>query len=113
MSSSSSTSVYQDRVFRSQELTDLLLKLFVNLLRTTDETNGGKSVAPIGQSFLSRLYDSLVIRESQVVVRAQVQDRFAIANLNPHFLGRLNHAFGFIQSAVKDFSELLFKMFLK
>ena len=96
----------EDRVLGPEKLADFSLELFVYLLRPADEANGRQSVTPLLKSGLRGFDDLRIIGQSEIVVRAHVENLAAI-DLDPSFLRRLDHALGFVETCFADLIERL------
>ena len=77
----------KDRIVEFMEIGDLSLELLMDVLRAADEPHRAHSKAMRGQSILCCLDDSWVVRETQVVISAKIEDFLTIC-LNFHILCR-------------------------
>ena len=69
-----------DRILKVIKVRNTLLQLFVNILSPTDESNRAKPVAMGIHSSFGCFNQSWMVRESQIIVRAEVQDGFTIGS---------------------------------
>ncbi len=73
----------QNRILRRQERAEPLFELAMHDLRAADETNRRDAVAVLVERPMRRIHDGRVVGESQVIVRAQI-DQFAAVGQADH-----------------------------
>ena len=103
----------KDSIFRSEEIRDDTFEFFVGVLGPADETYGRHSITAGVHACLGGLDELFVIRQTEVVVRAEVDDFLAAFHLNTGRLRRDNHALVLIESCILDLCQGLLQMFLK
>ena len=95
----------QDRVLRAEERREALLQLAVERLRAADEPHRGHPVPPAVER-LVRGGDHLgVVREAEVVVRAEVEQLAALLHRDVRALRRRHHQLPLEQSLVGELGE--------
>ena len=95
----------QDRVLRAEERREALLQLAVERLRAADEPHRGHPVPPAVER-LVRGGDHLgVVREAEVVVRAEVEQLAALLHRDVRALRRRHHELPLEQSLVGELGE--------
>ena len=85
----------EDGVIGAEEAGDLLLKLFVDILSTADETNGSNAVASLIVGSLSSVDQSLVVAQTEVVVCTHIDYGSAVLELNLCALWRYDRNLAF------------------
>ena len=95
----------QDGVLGSEEARQRGLELLVHGLRAADEAHRGHAITEPVEGAVRSLADRRVIRESQVIVSAQVDDVRVIGADLPG-LRACDHAFGFEQALLAQLVEL-------
>ena len=69
----------EDGVVGAEKVADALLELLVDVLGSADEANRGHPEAMLGERLLRRFDHSRVVGQPEIVVRAEVDDRFSAA----------------------------------
>src|SRR5205807_6188202 len=78
----------KNSVFGAEELAELRFQLFMDSLRAADETHARHSIAPTIERFLRRCYYRRMLGQAQIIISAQVEDRFAITDADGSALRR-------------------------
>ena len=81
-------------------------------LRSADEADAGEAVAPALEGGARRFAHRRVLRQAQVVVRTQVQDRGAITDRYPRALGGGDDPLGLVGAGGPDAGQLPGQMLL-
>ena len=97
----------KDGVFRVEIFGNRLFKLLVQVLRTADKAHGRHAVAVCVHRTLGRLDEPLVVGQSQIVVRTEVQYFLALVHADVRTLGRGNDTFVLIQAGRLDVGQLI------
>src|SRR4030095_2542949 len=105
--------IVKNRVFRPQELAQFVLELFVNALGATDETNGGHSVTPLVEGRVRCGNDFGMLRQSEVVVGAEIQHGFAVGYADGCSLRGGDDTLALISSRGPNLSKLRADILLK
>ena len=103
----------QDRILGLEEFGNSGFQLFVQVLGTTDKTDGGHPEATLIHGLLRRLYQAGAVGQAQVVVGAEIQGLGAVFKGNLGTLGRCNVAFTLVQARFLDGSQFGLKMLLE
>ena len=85
---------------------------FVDILTAADESDGRHAVAALVHSALGSLHQTLVVRQTQIVVGAEIQN-IASRDLDLGALRRLDYTLALIQPGSLDLFELLLQILLK
>ncbi len=86
------------------------LELLVNLLGTADEAHARHAVAPSVERLLRRGDDTRVVGETEVVVRAEIEDLPAVRHLDGGLLRRDYDALGLEEARRTDLLQLGVKL---
>ena len=89
----------QDRIVEFVERSDFTFELLMDVLRTADEPHRAHSEAVRVKGILRRLDNSWVIRESQVIIGAKVEDSLAVG-IDFHILRGGNHALSLVSARI-------------
>ena len=101
----------EDRVLRAEVVGDGLFQLLVDVLAAADETHGRHAEAAAVHGLLGRFDQAFVVRQSEVVVGAEVQ-HLAACHLDLGPLGRLDDPFLLVKPRSLDFGEFPLQVFL-
>src|SRR5581483_11054618 len=77
-----------------------------------DEAHARQAVAPVPQRLLSSFDHSGMIRQAEIIVRAQIQDRLAARYRDLRLLWTGDHALALIETRLLDPAQLFLKMML-
>ena len=99
------------RVFGLEIVADSDFKLFVNVLRTANKTHTRHTESSFVHHLLGTLYQTGIIRQSQIVVGTKVQ-YFLTVHLNGCTLRTFYETLLFVKSCFTNLSERLTEMFL-
>ena len=97
----------EDRVLGAEEARESPLQLLVDVLRPADEADRRHAVAPAIKCGVRGLHDRGVIGESEVVVRAEVDDLPTRFDADRRALWRGDDAFLLVEAALADLRDLL------
>jgi hypothetical protein len=97
----------EDRVLRAEEACEPVLKLLVDVLRAADEADGRHAVAPTIERRMRGREHSWVVRESEIVVRAEIDDLALGPDRDQRALRRADDALLLVQTALADRGDLL------
>ncbi len=94
-----------------RKLLEPVLQLLMDGLRAADKAHAGQAVSPILQRLLRGGDDGGMIRQAEVVVRAEIEDH-ATGNGDRGLLRAGNDALALIEAGLFDLGQLLLKMIL-
>ena len=103
----------QDGVLRVEEIRNSLFQLFVQVLGTADETDGGHAVSVGVHRFLGCFDETGRVGQAQVVVGAEVQGFGAVFKGDFGALGADDVAFVLVEAGLFDGLQLVCKVFLE
>ena len=95
----------EDRVLRAEERGEPLLELAVERLRAADEPDRGHPVAPPVERVVRRGDHLRVVREAEVVVRAEVEQLAALGHVDVGALRRRHHELALQEAVVLELGE--------
>ena len=95
----------KNRIFRSQKSRQLILEVFMNVLRATDEADRGHAEAMRIEGRLGGSDERGMVGESEIIVRAHVENAAPTGNSDLRILWTGDDAFRFVEPLRSDFSE--------
>ena len=101
----------ENRVLRTEIVGDNLLQLLVDVLAAADEAHRRHAVAAGIHCFLRRLDQPRIVRQSEVIVGAEVE-HLPTCNLDLGPLGRSDDPFPFVKPCGLDFGEFMLQVLL-
>ena len=97
----------EDRILGAEEVADRRLEFAVDRLGAADEPDGAEAVAPALERGGRGGLDLRVVRQAEVVVRAQVERLAAILEPDARTLGGVDEPFLLVEPARADIGEAL------
>src|SRR2546422_3894710 len=82
------TRTVKDRVLGSKKLAELRLQLLVDALRAADEPHTGHAVTPFVERVPRPGDNRGMLRQAEIIVRAEVENRLAVRHTNARALRR-------------------------
>ena len=107
------TSGIEDGVFGAEEIGDDAFQLLVRVLRAADKPHRSHAVTAFVHAVFGGLNKFRVVRQTQVVVRAEVYHILTALYLNARRLRSDDYAFVLIESCILDFLQGRLQVFLK
>ncbi len=99
-------------VFHAQELGDCPFEHFVRFLRATDESDRSHAITPVVERLMGRPHDLGMIRETEIVIGAHVQDIGTALHADVSLLGRREHPLALPEAGRANLVELVQQVFL-
>src|SRR5690606_11233664 len=97
----------EDRILGAEEAGEALFEIFVNRMRSADETDRGHAVTVAIQREPRGFAHGCMVCKPEIVVRAQINRFLAVRHANDCMLGRSEDAFGLVQSLLVELLELM------
>ena len=102
------TRAVQDRIRHPEKFAQPAFQLLVNLLRPADEAHRCQPVTPAFKRLPRGLNNLRMVRQTQIVVGAQIQDALLCAQINVCILRARENALGFVQPRFSNLAQLIF-----
>ena len=103
----------EDGVLRMEEVGNSLFQLFVQILGSADEADGGHTVAALVHGLLGRVDQSLGIRQAEVIVGTEIQCYATVLEGDFRALGRGDVPFVLVQASLLDGGQFILQVFLE
>ena len=102
----------KNRVVGAEKLTEFGFELLVDALSAADEPDGRQAITPLVQRFVGGFDHGRMLRQSEIIVRAQVEHIPAVAHTNARVLRRGNNALSLVKPGLSNLVQLPRQMLL-